>query len=160
MSGARVGLLRDERGAVAVEAALVLPLVIAFAFAIFEFGRIFYDYELAQTGVRDAARFLARMPDPHAAEAQAKALAVTGSPTGSGPARVAGWTVGQVSVTYETTPNPPDPSTGLRAFRGADPLTVVRVSTRIPHPGFGLLGVLGLGPVTLATNHAERSIGG
>jgi Flp pilus assembly protein TadG len=151
--------MTDDSGSVAVEAALALPFVIAFAFAIFEFGGMLYSYEMVQTGVRDAARYLARVPDPDASETQAKAIAVTGSPTGSGATRVAGWSARDVTVSYASAPNPVDAATGLRAYRGGDPLRIVTVGTTFQPRGLGLLSVIGLGPIQVTATHTERHVG-
>ncbi|WP_406856244.1 TadE family protein [Alsobacter sp. KACC 23698] len=159
METVRIRIVEDERGSVAVEAALALPFVIAFAFAIFEFGGMLYAYEMVQTGVRDAARYLARVPDPTASETQARAIAVTGSPSGSGASRVAGWSDRDVTVSYASAPNPVDAATGLRAYRGSDPLRIVTVSTTFQPRGLGLLSAIGLGPIQVAASHTERHVG-
>ena len=72
---------RDERGAAAIEAAAALPFLVALGAGLFELGGAFYKYELMQTGIRDGARYLARVADPSASPAvtAAKNLAVTGS---------------------------------------------------------------------------------
>ena len=71
--------LADERGVAAVEAALAFPFLLALMAGLFEFGSVFYNFELMHTGVRDAGRYLSRVPDLGAAEESAKRLAVTGS---------------------------------------------------------------------------------
>src|SRR4051795_11608138 len=70
--------LADERGVAAVEAALAFPFLLALMAGLFEFDSVFYNFELMQTGVRDAGRYLSRVPDLGAAEESAKRLAVTG----------------------------------------------------------------------------------
>ena len=67
--------LADERGVAAVEAALAFPFLLALMAGLFEFGSVFYNFELMQTGVRDAGRYLSRVPDLAAAEESAKRLA-------------------------------------------------------------------------------------
>ena len=51
--------LADERGVAAVEAALAFPFLLALMAGLFEFGSVFYNFELMQTGVRDAGRGIA-----------------------------------------------------------------------------------------------------
>ncbi|RDC71376.1 pilus assembly protein [Rhodovulum sp. 12E13] len=51
---------RDDRGAMLVEAALVLPLMLVFMALIVETGRIAWVYQAAAGGVRDASRYVAR----------------------------------------------------------------------------------------------------
>ena len=77
--------LRQQHGGVLVEFTLVVPIVMGFGFAAIEFGNAFYGYQQMTTGVRDAARFLARFDDPSSKIAAAKTLAVTGLVSGSTP---------------------------------------------------------------------------
>lgn len=50
----------SERGAILVEALLVVPVITLFALAVLEFGFIFWERQQLQAGVRDAARYLSR----------------------------------------------------------------------------------------------------
>ena len=84
-----------------------MPVLIVLFFGVFEFSWYFYNQQLIEIGVRDAARYLARGPYLSAANfigegtnpcldatnvAAAKNLAVTGTTDGSGGVRVKGWT--------------------------------------------------------------------
>jgi len=122
---------RNRRGTAAIEAALAFPFMVALGAGMFEFGSLFYNFELMQTGVRDAARYLARVADPAASETAARNLALRGTVDSSGALRVTWWQATDIQVTYEAIPNAPDPTTGLRPYRGRDPLIVVRVSTSV-----------------------------
>lgn len=51
---------RKERGSVAVETAIVLPLLILFLAAPLLFARIFWYYSVAQKAAHDGARFLSQ----------------------------------------------------------------------------------------------------
>jgi Flp pilus assembly protein TadG len=150
---------RSTRATAAIEAGLAFPFILLLAAGMFEFGGIFYSYELIQTGIRDAARYLARVPDPAAAETAARNLAVRGSVDSSGTLRVSWWQASHVQITYELTPNPVDATTGRRLYRGDDPLRVIRVSTSLDYPGLGLLTGVGLGPVRMTAAHEERYVG-
>ena len=125
----------------------------------FEFGGIFYNYELMQTGVRDAARYLARVADPTAAEAAARNLAVRGTVDSTGKLRVKWWQATHIQITYKAIANPVNNETGRRLYRGADPLRVVQVSTSVNYAGLGLLKFIGLGPVRIDAAHEERYVG-
>jgi Flp pilus assembly protein TadG len=152
---------RDERGAAAIEAAAALPFLVALGAGLFELGGAFYNYELMQTGVRDGARYLARVADPAAAAAvtAAKNLAVTGTIGATAPARVKGWQTSQLQVTYVQTANPADGTTGLRQYRGGSNLTTVHVASAMPYAGLGLLGAFNLGAITIRAAHEERYVG-
>jgi len=151
--------LADERGVAAVEAALAFPFLLALMAGLFEFGSVFYNFELMQTGVRDAGRYLSRVPDLGAAEESAKRLAVTGSIASGQAARVDWWTPGQIQISYRTIENPRDATTGLRNYRAGDTLTIVRVSTSVPYEGMGLLAAIGLEPIQINAAHEERYVG-
>jgi hypothetical protein len=153
------GLRRDQRGTSLIETALVLPFLLILGLGVFEFGNLLYNYHLIATGVRDAARYLARFDNPASKETEAKQLAVTGSITGGTP-RVSWWSTSEVSVSYTAIPNNPDPVTGERPYRGGNTITLVRVSTSVPYGGLGLLSFLGLGStINFSLFHEERKIG-
>lgn len=51
---------RDGRGLVTIEFVIVLPIIFAALFLVYEFGRTFLAYEIMSDNVRDALRYLAR----------------------------------------------------------------------------------------------------
>lgn len=53
---------RRERGAAAVELALILPVVVLFLMVPLFFARYFMHYSVAQKAARDAARYLSSVP--------------------------------------------------------------------------------------------------
>jgi Flp pilus assembly protein TadG len=158
---------RNEAGAVAVEVTVAIPFLVFLTAGIVEYGRMIYTTQLLQTGVRDAARYLASLPGlpgassalRDAAEARARRLAATGSITG-GPLRVAGWSADAagIGIAYEPVANPRDAVTGLRAFRGDDTVYVVRVTGSMSYTGIGLLQALRIGPVAVNAVHEERHV--
>lgn len=52
---------RDESGVALVEFAIFLPLFVLSFFVVVEFSRIFFSYQGAIVGVRDASRYMARV---------------------------------------------------------------------------------------------------
>ena len=120
---------------------------------------MFYNFQLMQTGVRDAGRYLSRVPDLAAAEDSAKRLAVTGSILSGQTARVGWWKTEHVQISYRTTANPRNATTGLRNYRGADTITTIRVSTTAPYEGMGLLSAIGLSTTQIGASHEERYVG-
>lgn len=154
-----VALPSDSRGAALIEFTIVLPFLLILGLGAFEFGNALYGHHMISTGVRDAARFLARQDDPASQQTTAKQLAVYGEIGGS-TKRVSWWSVSDLSVSLDAIPNPVDPSTGTRAYRGPDPIRVVRVATSTTYPGLGLFSVIGLPPtLTISVFHEERAIG-
>jgi hypothetical protein len=142
-----------------MEAGLAFPFMVMLGFGLFELGGIFYNYELIQTGVRDAARYLARVANPVESEVTARNLAVRGSIDGTAPLRVRWWQPSDVQISYaKTIPNPVDPATGRRLYRGPDPIVIIRVSASLEPPGLGYLTKVGLGPIRIGVAHEERYV--
>ena len=158
-------LWRDREGSALVEGALLVPVLFALMFGIYEFSWLFYQQHLISTGLRDAARYLARSSNPCdgaslnwlAAEEAAKTLATTGSING-GDARVKGWTAAMVTPLCRAIDNPSG-ANGASAYRGRSTIYVVTVSTRFTDPSLGFFGFLGLRPPVISVAHSERAIG-
>lgn len=142
------GLLRGESGTAAAELALCLPMVMALMFGSFEAGNYMLTEHKVIKGVRDGARYAARLPFASFdcatgqvadidVESEIKNVTRTGSPTG-GFIRVSGWgddpTDVSVSVSCDDTT-----ATGLYRDYGTAPR--VLVSTTVPYPS--ILGTLG-----------------
>jgi len=158
-------LTRDEEGSALIEGAIVVPVLCVLLFGVYEFSWYFYQQHLISTGLRDAARYLARSPAPCnpasygwlSDQASAKNLAATGS-IGGGPARVKGWSAALVRLDCTPVDNPIGAS-GLSAFRGGPVIYVVTASTRFTDPALGFFSLLGLKFPTISVSHAERVIG-
>jgi hypothetical protein len=157
-------LRSDEGGSALVEGAVLLPLLIVLFLGVFEFSWFFYQQHVVSTGLRDGARYLARVAgacEPIAAwsnaEADARNLATTGSIYG-GPPRVRGWTQQMVS-TFCTSVANPVAADGLPAYRGGRAIFVVTLSTRFSDPSLGFFSLLRLDPPAISVTHSERVIG-
>jgi Flp pilus assembly protein TadG len=158
-------LLRDDEGSALLESAVLLPLLFALLFGVYEFSWFFYQQHLAEIGVRDAARYLARVSTPcderSAAwpieQAKARILATTGSIRGS-TARIKGWTAAMVELRCTAISNPAGP-TGLRAYRSGEVVYVITASTSFVDPALGFFALLHLAPPAISVSHSERVIG-
>ena len=94
-------IVTDDEGSALLEGTIVVPVLFSLVFGVLEFSYYFYQQHLVSTGVRDAARYLARVQDPNNATSQtiAQSLASTGSPTpGSTFRRVAGFDPAEVTI--------------------------------------------------------------
>jgi hypothetical protein len=150
---------KKEDGAALVEAMVVLPFFMVLALGILEFGNLLYQYHHIVSGVRDAARYLARVQDPTSAESTAKQIAVTGETSG-GDKRVSWWNTSDITVSYTNIANPIDPGTGERPYRDDSTVTIIRVTANVSYPGIGFLDLLGLGsPLDISISHEQRHIG-
>jgi len=67
--------LRDERGASAVEFALIVPLLILLVVGIAEFGRAFQVQSTLSAAARESVRTMALQNDPAQARAMARSVA-------------------------------------------------------------------------------------
>src|ERR1700692_2703075 len=152
-------LWRNSEGSALVEGALMLPILCMLVFGVFEFSGLFYQQHLISTGIRDAARYLARTATPNDLMIQtgAKNLATTGAIDGD-TARVSGWWTRDVDITYASVDNPVGVN-GLTPFRGGAVIQSVTVSTSFAVPSLGFFGLLGLKPPAFTISHQERIIG-
>ena len=100
-----------------LEGTILVPVLFALIFGVLEFSYYFYQQHLVSTGVRDAARYLARVQDPTAAAAQTTAqnLAATGSPAGGSYRRAKGFDPAEVSISFSLVANAP--VGGVRPYR-------------------------------------------
>jgi len=156
---------RDEDGSALLEGAVVVPFLFSLVLGTLEFSFFFYQQHLVSTGVRDAARYLART-DPTVVANQTIAinLATTGTPAGGSARRVHGFDPGDVSVTFTTVANAIDGSTHLRPYReavgecgGPDAIRIIHVTGSFTYAPLGFLGWATAPTISVA--HAERCIG-
>ncbi len=163
---AKLGSLgRDDTGSALVEGAVLLPLLVILFLGVFEFSWFFYQQHLVSMGVRDGARYLARVPAScdaatpawNADQAYARNLAATGSIYGGAP-RVNGWTPAMVATLCTPVANAIEMN-GLPAYRGGNVVFVVTMSTRFTDPSLGFFSLLGLAPPAISVSHSERVIG-
>lgn len=156
--GGRLRLfLKDQLGAAAAEMALILPLVMVIMFATFEGAYYIICEHQVVTGVRNAARYAARLDFSQYAcpgatfsgnTATVQNLARTGQLTG-GTARVQGWVNSDITVSVTCVA-----ASGIyTATSGYAPK--VRVSSRFNYPS--LMGQLGFTQATLQIGASAES---
>ena len=141
---------RCDEGSALIEATIVVPVLMTLAFGVYEFSWYFYQEQLISTGLRDAARYVARNASPGDTTCNpsiwpaAQNLATTGTIDGTGTSRVNGWTTSMVSLACE------QPVAGLN---------VVNVKTDFAEPSLGFFVFLGLTAPSISVFHRERIIG-
>lgn len=152
-------LRRDDEGTAFVEGAIIVPVLFTLVLGVFEFSRLIYQQHLVSTGIRDAARYIARSASPKdpGVERAAKKLATMGAVDGT-TARVRGWKETDVNIGYASVANPTE-ADGLTRFRGGSVIQIVTVSTAFTVPSLGFFDFLGLKPPTFSVSHQERVIG-
>jgi Flp pilus assembly protein TadG len=134
-------LWKDREGSALVEGTVLMPVLAALFFGVYEFSYIFYQQHLVSTGVRDAGRYLARVRDPTLGNCQTNArnLAATGSISG-GSLRVTGW-------------NPADVAIAVTGAAGDQSIQVTGSFTYAP---LGFWGFFGFTIPTISVTHRER----
>lgn len=159
MMGLVSRFLKAKRGAALVEFTLVAPLLIALMCGMAEFASIMRQYHIMEKGVRDAGRYLARVPMTGCAvsggaTAAAQNLALTGRTSG-GSYLLPTWT---------------DPATVTvsvaecfdnwgGAYRGRAQIPVIEVTASAPYVDLGLLSVIGVGDIDLEVTHQQYWVG-
>ena len=142
-----------------MEAAALMPLLLALVLGVFEFSWLLDQQHLISTGLHDATRYLARTANPNDLMIQrdAKTLATTGAIDGNA-ARVRGWTTGDIKITFANTDNPVD-AKGVTRYRGGPVIQSVTLTTTFTVPSLGFFGFLGLRPPAFTVAHQERVVG-
>jgi hypothetical protein len=156
---------RDNEGSALLEGAILLPVLVALMFGVYEFSWFFYQQHVMAAGLREAARYLARSSNPcdpaspawAADAALAQRLASTGRLVDA-PARIKGWETGMVQIACSPVENLFGVD-GLRIYRGGAIIYVVTVSARINDPSLGFFYLFGLNPPVISASHSERAIG-
>jgi hypothetical protein len=141
-------LVRCSSGASMVEAAILLPILISLMAGGLEFARAFWVSSTADKSMRDAARYLARVPQADVCTwglTKAKKLAVFGNLDGTGPTLIGGWSISNVTLQQ--------PSDCSSAF------SVIQLQADVPFTAL-TWSVLGLSnSITMHVRHQERWIG-
>jgi TadE-like protein len=151
-------LARCTSGTAALEGALVMPVAIALMAGGVEFGRIYSTASTADKSMRDAARYLARVPGVAICGwglTNAKNLAVYGQLTvNTDPNRgtvnkplIMGWSTSNITLQQPSDCNAlPNP-------------TIIQIKATVPFTAL-MLSAVGLSnTITLNAQHEERWIG-
>jgi Flp pilus assembly protein TadG len=147
---------------------LVTPLIVSLYFGVFDFSWYFYNQQLVEAGVRDAARYMARIEltngntnpcaqtDPGGTlyTTDAANIAVTAQTSGGTP-RVSGWSAANVAITCVASHAL---SHGVYAD-GSASMTIIYATTSFADPSLGFFATLGLPTPSLSFTHQERFLG-
>jgi Flp pilus assembly protein TadG len=142
--------LEDEQGIAMTEAIIVVPFLTFLAIAVLEFGSVLWQREQIETGLRDAARYMARCR--HATDtcqSTARNLAYYGSSSPTTRLRVRDWNADNSPITFTETESESE----------SDDSTIISVTTSHYLRGSPMFSALGIGNITVAGNHNQRKIG-
>lgn len=147
----------SERGAILVEALLIVPIITLFAVAVLEFGFVFWERQQMQAGVRDAARYWSRcnfeaFTKGSCSVAQARQVAVTyRDPVANAVySRLNNWNASTASAVV-VTPTTPPVTPG--------PTSILTVTGTVQHDNTPLFKLLDLQPITLSYSYTMRFTG-
>lgn len=153
----------DSEGTAVVEGGVLTPVLFALFFGVYEFSWYFNQQQLIESGLRDAARYMARVSIANPCNAKdssgtlytfyAKNLAVYGSASTGTTQRVSRWGTSDVTFACTTYNN------AGGNYNGEPTLYFVTASTNFTDPSLGFFGFLGLQPPSISVSHQERSIG-
>jgi Flp pilus assembly protein TadG len=146
-------LIRDEHGAALVEMTVAAPLLIVLAIGAMIFGQAMLDYVTVDKSMRDATRFLARLPSGAICDSSgwaltsAKNLAVYGQETVGTTPVITGWSTSTISMTS------PDCGGSVTA-----PFSI-QLTTAFPYTN-SMLGAIGLSTtLTMSVTHVQPAVG-
>jgi Flp pilus assembly protein TadG len=160
-------LIRCLRGTSGIEMTLVLPLLFLLLGGVIEFGRALYHHHILETSMRNATRYLARVPatgqNPSDACAStagsaantARNLTLYGSVDGSGTALVPYLTSADMDKICISGPT----MVTVTVSGGTIEVPVIGMSIRATYENLGFLGLIGLDSIEIAARHEERLIG-
>jgi Flp pilus assembly protein TadG len=156
-------LLRFKKangGAALVEFTLTAPLLILLMCGMAEFSNAMRQYHIMEKSVRDAGRYLARVPmsgcaiDGSAATA-ATNLVLTGRTASGGAFLLPTWTdPTTVNVAVAQCVN-----NSAGTYRGRAQMPVIQVTASAPYSDVGLLSILGFSTIQLQVSHQQLWIG-
>ena len=151
---------RSRDGAALVEFSLLAPVLIMLMCGLSEFANAMRQYHIMEKSVRDAARYLTRVPMTGCAInagsiSAAQNLALTGVTAGGGAYFLPTWDdPSTVTVTVAACV-----SNTTRTYRGHDDMPVIEVTAHAPYEDLGMLGVIGLDDIELEVRHQQLWIG-
>ena len=160
-------LLQDTRGVAFLEFTILFPFLLALTLGVFEFGHAMKNRHTIDKAVRDAGRYLARVPATCTSAGtgngtinstyltNGRNLALTGQISGGTP--VLGYWTDPTTIAVNV--DCVDRTSVTPAYRGADFMPIIRVTATVPYSDLGFLTVLGLSGFTFTVDHNELHIG-
>lgn len=147
----RSSYLSNEAGSVAVEGAILFPLLALIGYGIIDLSMMLLQTHKMEQGLSAGASYLARAQTPAQLTTQAKNIAVTGRPDGTGTPRVDGWSGDEITLTIRNIPN-------NGQYRGPAILQIAEFTSTHPYEGLGFIKLASGGRVTIRTDHQERLV--
>ncbi len=150
---------KDNCGAIAVEGALLLPLLLTIGLGGLDASNMLLQNHRLENQLSMASSYLARSDDPAARETAAKNLAVTGTLDGNAVSLIKNWTPSDITISYLKTNNTEN-ADGATDYRGESVIETVQITSNVDYKGFGIISSLMPNSVTLTAQVQERVVGG
>lgn len=144
---------KDRRGAVALEAAFILPFLLIGGIGAIDASYLMLQNHKMEAGLANAASYLARSPDPAAHEMLAKRLAVSGRIGTGGRPVLRDWNPSDIAITYKSVAN------AGGNYRGGTSVKTVTLTSSKSFDGFGVLKSVFGGSITIQARHEQRLVG-
>ena len=145
---------RDPRGAISIEFAIALPLLLLVMTGVLEVGRVFYQAHMVERGLRAAALYAARNDWPLSQNAQTTVenLAKKANADGTGHYVASGWADGSANLEVDLT--------NTYVVDG-NPIPIIRLTADIPFEPMlpGLLEVVGFETYRIKLRHEQAYVG-
>lgn len=146
----------EEDGILMTEVLIVMPFLFLLAAGLLEFGNLFWQRAQIETGLRDAARYIARCPHAqNQCESTARNLAYFGTVDGTGNLRVPGWDANRSAISF----NENEVGVPEGGSPGDGTYMVVTASTSHTFIHSLLLQALPFSEITIGAFHNQRVIG-
>jgi len=158
-------------GSALIEFSLLLPILMGLMVGAFEFGRYFQQTHVVNKGVKNAARYLARIengdlcPSPAGGSfandtLDARDLAQYGSFDTTGKSLIIPAWDSSSTFTASVTCAPNPETGGIRDYRGPAVLPVIQVTTTFTYDDIGMLDFIRPSGLDITATHEELYIGG
>lgn len=147
----RSKFLKNTDGAVAVEGAILFPVFALIGYGVIDLSMMLLQTHKMEQGLVAGASYLARAQTPNLLTTQAKNIAISGRPDGSGEPRVDGWSDNEITLTIRNVPN-------NGQYRDGAIVQVAEFASAHPYQGLGFIRLASGGRVTIRTDHEERLV--
>lgn len=144
--------IENDGGSVAVEGAILFPILAVIGYGIIDLSMMLLQTHKMEQGLYAGASYLARAETPTLLTNQAKNIAISGRPDGTGTPRVQGWRDNEITLTIRNVAN-----TGQ--YRDGAIVQVAEFTSAHPYQGLGFIKLASGGRVTIRTDHQERLVG-
>ena len=172
MASAFIRFVYETDGRALLETVIIVPVIFLFLAGILEFGTLLFNKLELETGLSDAARYLARCQDYVTGTstygctvAKAKNIALYGTeapPTGS-KTRVFGLTSTGITIASTVSGSPNSTFSGKSGntllYSGGQTVYVIHVGADFNYPGGPFLKLIGLTSIHMTAFDEERVIG-